>query len=863
MRDVAADILEFSRERPVWQRDALRRIFASGELSSKDFEELAELCKASNGLADPVPVKPLSEEHVATHTAASAAVSLLSITHHNGVNALAAEQTVSFAPKLTIVFGENAAGKSGYTRILKRACRSRGIEEILGNVLVAQAPLKPSATIRFREGDREGSFVWGANVVSPMELSGVSVFDSYSAPVYLKDKTDVAFRPFGLDVFDRLSNACGQVRTILETERAKLQSTAINLPNLPAGTRAKTALDNLTALTKVEVLTELAEFSVGEQQRLKELRERVQDLKSSNPKQRAGELKLKSDRFKRLMEHVDRIGSVFSNSKIETLRAAVASVQSSAQAVLLVQKVVSTGNVLPRTGEPTWKGMWDSAVVFAQAAYPSHAFPSEWPDARCPLCQQPIGADAASRLQHFAEFVASRAQEDARKAATSYSTESNPVETTAIKAPDINPLLAELTEQDSVLGQKVESFLDEAHVLQETAKAAGLELERYPSKGVNAGPVGELLAAVNALKERATTLEKADTSLDAASALELSELESRVAFKSAMNVILSEIERKKRLNAYVQCIDDTATAGITRKSTELTKELVTEQLRQAFQTELSRIGFTHLTVELQVAGGTKGALFHRLGFSSAPNVPVNEVVSEGESRTLALAAFLTELSTASVRSGIIFDDPVSSLDHIWREKIARRLVTEAAIRQVIVFTHDLLFLGFLMEESKRQGINCEHQHVRRDGNAGLCSPDLPWIAMKVKARIGVLRTRWVVAEKIYRIEGSAAYEPHAREIYGFLRETWERGIPEVLLNDVVERYRHSIETRKMRMLSDIEDADCKAVEEGMRECSRWIRGHDQAAADGTPVPPPAELNQQIDNLDAWRTTINKRRDKVQ
>jgi hypothetical protein len=216
-----------------------------------------------------------------------------------------------------------------------------------------------------------------------------------------------------------------------------------------------------------------------------------------------------------------------------------------------------------------------------------------------------------------------------------------------------------------------------------------------------------------------------------------------------------------------------------------------------------------------------------------------------------------------VRSAIIFDDPVSSLDHIWREKIARRLVTEADSRQVIVFTHDLLFLGFLMEESKRQGINCEHQHVRRDGSAGLCSPDLPWIAMKVKARIGVLRSRWVVADKVYRVEGSAAYEPHAREIYGFLRETWERGIPEVLLHDVVERYRHSIETKKMRVLHDIEEADCKAVEEGMTECSRWIRGHDQAAADGTPVPPPAELKQQIDNLDAWTGAIKKRREKVQ
>jgi len=44
------------------------------------------------------------------------------LTHRSGVNALANDQTIEFCPSLTVVFGANAAGKSGYTRILKRAC---------------------------------------------------------------------------------------------------------------------------------------------------------------------------------------------------------------------------------------------------------------------------------------------------------------------------------------------------------------------------------------------------------------------------------------------------------------------------------------------------------------------------------------------------------------------------------------------------------------------------------------------------------------------------------------------------------------------------------------------------------------------
>ena len=56
--------------------------------------------------------------------------------------------------------------------------------------------------------------------------------------MYLKDKTVVAFRPLGLDVFDKLSGACVQVRYILEAEQSKLNMTFANFPNLTAGTRA-------------------------------------------------------------------------------------------------------------------------------------------------------------------------------------------------------------------------------------------------------------------------------------------------------------------------------------------------------------------------------------------------------------------------------------------------------------------------------------------------------------------------------------------------------------------------------------------------------------------------------------------------
>ena len=49
-----------------------------------------------------------------------------------------------------------------------------------------------------------------------------------------------------------------------------------------------------------------------------------------------------------------------------------------------------------------------------------------------------------------------------------------------------------------------------------------------------------------------------------------------------------------------------------------------------------------------------------------------------------ISGFLAELETTNNGSGIVLDDPVSSLDHHYRLRVARRLLAAAKQRQVIV-----------------------------------------------------------------------------------------------------------------------------------------------------------------------------------
>ncbi|TVR75553.1 MAG: ATP-binding protein, partial [Sphaerobacteraceae bacterium] len=94
--------------------------------------------------------------------------------------------------------------------------------------------------------------------------------------------------------------------------------------------------------------------------------------------------------------------------------------------------------------------------------------------------------------------------------------------------------------------------------------------------------------------------------------------------------------------------------------------------------------------------------------------------------------------------------------------------------------------------------------------------------------------------------------------YGRLREAWERAIEEVLLANVVQRFRKSIQTQQIKSLAKIEESDCQTIERAMTRSSKFLRGHDSAHAANPHLPDPEELRADIDELRLWIASFNKR-----
>lgn len=864
---VFQEILDWSRSRPMWQRDALRRLLQHGNLSDDEISVLTAICKSAHGLEEQQETSPLTNEHIPDASAGVDPVSLVSIFHHRGVNALAEDQVLNFSPRLTVVYGDNGAGKTGYIRILKSACRARGHEDILGNVVSGAAPLTAVVAIKYRVGIEAEPREW-AGASEDEFVSRVSVFDTQCAAVYLTEKTDVAFRPFGLDLFDKLAQACKLVRAKLEGEQQALATsllTAIQL-HIPEGTAVSKFLASISSLTKPDAVQYLSHLSTEEDARLALLEKSLLDLQANDPEKLIKQLTLRAGRLQGLVKHLKDIETTLSTEAVVAVFDARTESHRKSEEAKRLREATFPQGLLDGTGSEPWKVLWEAARQFSvELGYPSKAFPVVENGARCLLCQQDLEHAAVHRLKQFEAFVASTTERELqqmretlirlRKGFTELKTTTEVVEET------LKEIRIEHESVADAIGTALATNEDRRKAV---VAALGGDKNLAADCPVLVSIVRESEALAAEVDARIKTLQTSTTvEMRKHMTAEAQELRARKLLATHQQTVLDDIERRKKYAACGLCIEETKTQAITQKSSAVTKSVVSQRLKQSFRDELNNLSFNHIEVDLKELGGADGVFYHKLVFTRAPGVDLPKVVSEGEQRCLSIAAFFAELSTADDLSGIVFDDPVSSLDYQWRQSVARRLVQEAKTRQVIVFTHDVVFLLLLKQLARELDVEQVDQHVRfLSKGAGVCSQELPWVAMPISKKIGHLKDSWQATDKLYRDGHQDAYEKEAKYLYGLLREGWERALEEVLLGGLVERYRPGIQTGQVAQIADITADDCKGIETAMTKCSKWLTGHDQAAAARAPVPRSAELKVDIDALDSWVAAIRKRRQNI-
>jgi energy-coupling factor transporter ATP-binding protein EcfA2 len=776
------------------------------------------------------------------------------------------------ADGLTVIFGDNGSGKSGYARITKKMCRSLSKDDLLGNIF-EDGPKSPAEIVVSYQSDGAPivTDTWIDGAPTPVALSNIGVFDSANARLYVDKQNRITYLPREISLLQEHSAHCTEMDDAFKTEINSLQK-RLRVP-LPSGYSKNGSVGKVLALLDAKQATLpnadsirlLAQAEVGDDEAVQKLEKEL----ANDP----AELAARTRRFKTLLNEYAAIFAncvaLFSYESAKALQTKKALLLTTAEAAGLAATEQFAGAPLEKDiGSGPWRLMFEHAKAFAKAnGAPDDKLPDAVGD-HCALCQEPLTDSAAARVKAFNEFVtgeATKAADAARKAL-----DGDAQALRALRVPSKAQAelafgeYAAMDDKRKVLAAEIAAY----------SEAAIKRREALGKAATDQGTFDDIPELAPSLLERMTVDAAA---LDAAAAAydeaakndiarstqraKLDELRDRKKLAEELDTVLARLDDLQTMVTLKKCIEAVGTAPISRQITSLRRSLIMRGLKEAITKEIVALDLSHIPFEINDKS-VEGQSLIAVDLKSNSTVENSKVLSEGEQRALAVACFLAETATSGGKHGLVIDDPVSSLDHGRIRRVAARIVGEtAAGKQLIVFTHNILFYNELIDAAARLTPQVVvHRNfiskTMRDGFGLISEQDEPWVLMSTSKRIDLLgeRLKPLETEKDFNSDG---WRRKVTDFYTQLRETWERLVEEVLLGKVVERFNSDVRTMSLKGVV-VDDNDYKTIYFAMKRASERS-GHDMAGGRATPLPTPDDMKKDLEEIRTYRAAAAKRK----
>lgn len=845
-------IWEWTIELPDWQRDLIRRLYQKSTLEDYELDEILDNILHENGFPEKqLNIKALERDSIPNINSKDI-VKITSLKKLNNIASIEPEYGIEFSPDgLTIIYGENSAGKSSYAKVLKQACRAVDDRTKVHPNIYRPTQTPGTAEIHFKKNGIEKVITRTVNSAPEQELTTISIFDTECAKVYAESENSVVFIPTEFKIFDLLSKYQTKIQQKLLKLKDELIASKPKFDELSKPTKLKNFIESLSYKTKKKDIDQQCSFTELDSIHLEQISKDIHILMSSNPHKAAQELQRNLIEITKLKSDLQSIQYELSSERLKEFQILHHKHIDSAATLAVLTRETFEKQPLNDVGSNPWKKLWDTAKLYHQLVYSDKTFPYVEDDAKCLLCQQDLKGESKIRLTRFEEFVNDTISQETDQLYNNKQSFLFKLELLPFAKVTNSYARVLLSTESPALDRKIEMFVQSAIILSSFLK----NIEDDTSISINDIPKLEYLP----LKDIVDWIEAKNKELEQLLSLakqnnftELQAKEDELLAKKIISERIKDVYKSVSIFNEINCIDKSIkalnTTNLTKKYNELSSVLLSNQFKQKIEDELKKLGREHILFKLN-SRGVKGKTTIKLALDSSSKININEILSEGEQRALSIAFFLAEISSINSEGGIILDDPVSSLDHRRREYVAQRLIQEAANRQVIIFTHDIVFLHTLQQHAELQNITPSLCCIRRHGNrAGIASDDMPWIALKTKKRIGKLRNQLPVLKKQETNENYDIYSQNVKLWYMMLRETWERSVEELLLNGVVERFNPSVQTLRLNKIN-LNAEMVSLVNKGMTKSSTFV--HDESNAIGRIIPSNEEMHEDLDQLDSF------------
>ena len=863
MTSILTELNQWANKLPYWEQAALDKIVTGVQLTESVYDELLHYLLEDADLAASTRPRPeLQVPHTATTGfQSSTGVQLTKISNLQDVNALVPGQTLTFGQALTAIFGANGSGKSGYARVLGCASFTRGDKEVLPDVTQPSGiNTIPSVDIEISDGISTTIIHYQVGDQCP-ELALFYTFDSTSVRVHLTGSNTFSFSPTGLFYLTQLADVTDKVR---ERLRARIEECAQphDFGVLFQGKSAVTELiSNLGHETDLEELRQMAALTSEEKNRIGELDIEIAELKAKDITTQIRKLEQTLTDLEIIPEHLRKVENGLSDGTMSNIQKAVG--------VYLERKsAAQRGSVdqfksehFTQTGSEVWHRFIEVAKALAEAEQtPDKPYPQ--PGDRCLLCQQPLSTEAHELLLRLWAFLEGEAQANLAKAQRILKMKHSELDAIDLNFFDEQSVpYRHIQEHDLALLRQVMTFVEAYRQRCEFALKVIKDhaIETIPEMPESV--ISNIEELISALKKDRGELQKEKP---AQKIVELSQQLLTLQHREMLGQYFPKIEEYVRNQIWAQKAANIGgnTRHITNKYKQLFEQLVTDRYIQLFEQTLKDLK-RPLRVKVQTTG-RKGETYKQIVLETGNSTPVagatpENVLSEGEKRAVAMADFLTEVALDTSSSGIILDDPVTSLDLEWREMIASILANEAKRRQVIIFTHDLPFLYFLKKHAEQEPVEIVTHWIKRGDN-----DDKPGhVFLNNSPALEREYRKATKARDIYqkaKDASAAEQETLLQEGFGALRTTYEAFIIFDLFGGVVMRFDERVSFGRLKDIV----WDKPIADEVITRCeflSRYIEGHLHSDAFAAAKPTCETLMSEIESFESLKKKLKELRAK--
>ncbi len=760
---------------------------------------------------------PALSNHKPTYSFSTKKIDITSLSEVSGINKLAKDQTIDFSKNVTVVYGENGSGKTGYGRILKALGYSYDPANIIYNdIYKAKEPR--TATIKYNVDGTDLNFIWDGNNKND-DLQNISVFNNNCVQISIADNRGLLVSPIGFHLFSLITFELGQLAEMLQKHLDKHPTLITWQSILHPGTPQEQYVTNLKGNSSVPKLEEIGAFKEEHlqklsktEQELKNLNKQLLDIELLQLKQEIGELNT-------VIAKINKAKRVLSEANLQKL------IDISADILTLENKeTVGIKEIAETNGIQFYTSQQFTSFIKAADEYLKILGKEKYPESEketCIYCQQELVSEKSKDLlSSYHKLLSDNTQDqikNTKETKTGLIAEFLEVDTQIVLQHGSFGIDGELKAiQPTTLidyNKTVNQIISEIKANQTVSQAVSIAFEDYISIfETRLLQIEEVVQNKSLLLENIVSKEKELQRI-------IIELQDRRSLSGKLEEIKTIITNKSLVSKLLGAKSQFSTNAISRKTTEAREALLQQNFNSIFENELKDLRKS--SIKIQINFGTdkgKSKMQQRLNSSFI----LSEILSDGEQKAIALAEFLTELQLDNSKAPVIFDDPVNSLDHHIIDDVARRLLALSKGRQVVIFTHSVLLFNSLLHLSKAsfKEIESNFYNIKSEfGKTGIITKAEEELD-KVNVYIKQINTLLNNTPK-ERTESDIASDG-----YGYLRSAIELCVEHNIFKGTVKRYQKNVAlTNFLKVDGGLLNKHKDKLNEVFERCCAFIKGH--------------------------------------